>query len=196
MFLSYLNLGSLVLPFADNIKKAEKTLDLNNILNILTISILKGEKQYMGKKWLYRYSPPEKKLGIIYSSLHGRNRFKHFITEDEYVWLGSLTHNYLLKEFPLGPRTAHILLSNVLTADRVYLDLELKVFFRVDPRNAASENLIQVINMPNSAFEGPVRTHTEERIRNEIFPQFTANEALSRQGRKNIRKAISSRYLF
>ena len=146
----------------------------------------------MQKKWLYYYSPPEKKLGVIYSSLHGRKRFKCFVTEDEHIWLGTLTHSYLLKEIPLGPRTAYITLSNVLTKDRVYLDLELKVFYRVDPRNAADENLIQVINMPNSAFEGPVRTHTEERIRNEIFPQFTANEALSHQGRKNIRKAISS----
>lgn len=146
----------------------------------------------MENTFFYRYSPPENKLGVIYVSNHGRERFKRFVTEEEQIWLGSATRCYLLKEFPLGPRTAHIFLSNVLTADHVYLELELKVFFRVDPRNAAPGNLIQVINMANANFEGPVRTHTEERVRNEIFIQFTAEEALSHRGRKNIRTAISS----
>ena len=144
------------------------------------------------QKRLYSYSPPENTLGIIYESYRERERFHSFVTEKEIIWLGKLTRRYLLKEFPLGPRTAHIFLSNVLTADRVYLDLELKVFFRVDPRNAAPANLIQVIKMPNSAFEGPVRTHTEERARNEIFARIKAEDALSYEGRRKIRTNISS----
>lgn len=139
---------------------------------------------------LYRYSPPENKLGIIYAARYGRERFHSFVTEDEWIWLGALNGRYLLKEFRLGPRTAHIFLKNVLTADRVYLELELKVFYRVDPRNATLRNRIQVIGMPNH--EAPVRTHVEERVRNEILIQFTAEEALSHRGRKNIRSAISA----
>lgn len=143
-------------------------------------------------KRLYRYSPPENTLGVIYEAYRERERFSKFITEHEMIWLGKLTHRYLLREFPLGPRTAHIHLSNILTADHVYLDLELKIFYRVDPRNAAPGNLIQVLRMPNSAFEGPVRTHTEERVRNEIFARTNAEEALSYKGRRKIRRAISS----
>jgi hypothetical protein len=143
-------------------------------------------------KWLYRYSPPENMLGIIYTSHRERERFSRFVTEDHEIWLGKLTHRYLFKEIPLGPRTAHIFLSNILTADCAYLDLELKVFFRVDPRNAATDNLIQVIKMADKTFESPVRTHTEERVRNEIFARVSAEEALSYNGRRKIRRAISS----
>lgn len=144
----------------------------------------------MENRLLYRYSPPENMLGIIYSARNRRERFHRFVTEAERVWLGSINGRYLLKEFPLGPRTAHLFLKNVLTADHVYLELELKIFYRVDPRKANEANRIQVINM--ASHEAPVRTHAEERVRNEILIQFTAEEALSHRGRKNIRAAISA----
>ena len=85
----------------------------------------------------------------------------------------------MLKEHYLDPRTAHIHLSNVLTADRVHLELELKVFYRVHPRNTAPANLTQVLNMPDAGLESIVRralsSRIAERVRGfgiDINPQF------------------------
>lgn len=76
------------------------------------------------------YSPQENHLAIIYTDRHGYERFDRFIDESEQIMIGprALTHRYVLKEHYLGPRTAHIFLSNVLTMDHIYLELELKVF--------------------------------------------------------------------
>ena len=140
------------------------------------------------------YSPKEEHLAIVYSERHGQARFKRFIDETERVWLGpkAITQLYVLKERYLGARTAHIFLSDVLTADRVHLELELKVFYRVDPRKAAAANLVQVINMPDAGFESIVKTNTEEKVRNDVFLRFTEAELFSLRGRKNVRTALSS----
>ncbi len=141
------------------------------------------------------YSPKENHLAIVYSNRHGHGRFNRFIDETQNVWLGpkALTQLYVLKEHNLGPRTSHIFLSNVLTADRVYLELELKVFYRVDPRNAAPENLVQVLNMPDAGFESIIKTNTEEKVRNDVFVHFTEDELFEPRGRKNLRTVLSSR---
>lgn len=141
------------------------------------------------------YSPKENHLAIVYSERHGQARFKRFIDETERVWLGpkAITHLYVLKEHSLGARTAHIFLSNVLTADRVHLELELKVFYRVDPRKAVPANLVQVVNMPDAGFESIVRTNTEEKVRNDVFIRFTEDELFETRGRKHLRTALSSR---
>ena len=141
------------------------------------------------------YSPKENHLAIVYSDRNGHARFQGFIAETESVWLGPkvLTQRYVLKEHYLGPRTAHIFLSNVLSADRVHLELELKVFYKVDPRNAAPENLIQVVNMPEAGFESIVRTNTEEKVRNDVFIRFTEDELFDPRGRKRLRTELSCR---
>ena len=140
------------------------------------------------------YSPKENHLAIVYSDRYGHARFNRFIDETERVWLGPkmLTHRYVLKEHYLGPRTAHIFLSNILTADRIHLELELKVFYRVDPRKTASENLVQVLNMPDTGFESIVKTNTEENARNAVFIRFTEAELFEPIGRKRLRTALSS----
>ena len=140
------------------------------------------------------YSPQENHLAIVYSDRYGHARFHGFVDETQRVWLGpkALTRRYVLKEHYLGPRTAHIFLSNVLTADRVHLELELKVFYRVDPRKTAPENLVQVINMPRAAFESIVKTNTEEKVRNDVFIRFTESELFEPVGRKRLRTALSS----
>jgi hypothetical protein len=141
------------------------------------------------------YSPQENHLAIVYSDLLGNARFKRFIDETECVWLGPkvLTQQYVLKEHYLGPRTAHIFLSNVLTVDRIHLELELKVFYRVDPRKTAPENLIQVLNMPDAAFESIIKTNTEEKVRNDVFIRFTEDELFDPRGRKRLRTELSHR---
>ncbi len=141
-----------------------------------------------------KYSPKENHLAIVYSERHGYNRFKGFIDESQRVWLGPkfFTRLYVLKEHYLGPRTAQIHLSNVLTMDRIYLELDLKVFYRVDPRKADPANLVQVVNMPATGFEGIVKTNTEEKVRNDAFIRFTEDELFGLRGRKNLRTALSS----
>jgi len=148
----------------------------------------------MTKQRLF-YSPEENHIAIICSGFCRQKRFKGFATEKEHIWLGPrrLTHRFVFKEINLGPRTAHILLSNVLTVDQVHLELELKVFYRVDPRDTAPENLIQVLKMPNAGFESIVRTNTEEKVRNEIFVQKTADKLFSYHGRRDLRKMLSNR---
>lgn len=140
------------------------------------------------------YSPKENHLAIVYSDRYGHARFNRFIDETERVWLGPkiLTRHYVLKEHYLGPRTAHIFLSNILTADRIHLELELKVFYRVDPRKTAPENLVQVVNMPDTGFESIVKTNTEEKVRNAVFIRFTEAELFDPIGRKRLRTALSS----
>lgn len=141
------------------------------------------------------YSPEENHLAVVYSENLGQRRFKRFATENERIFLGpqKLTHRFVFKEINLGPRTAHFSLSNVLTADHVHLELELKVFYRVDPRDAAPENFIQVLKMPGTGFESIVLTNTEEKVRNDVFIQKTADELFSYHGRRDLRKTLSSR---
>lgn len=147
----------------------------------------------MENKFFYR--PKENHLGIIYSDRFGYDRFVGFANETQAVWLGPkfLTRRYVLKEHYLGPRTVHLFLSRVVTADRVSFDLELKVFYRVDPRNAAPENLIQILNMADAGFESIVKTNTEEKIRNDVFTHINEDDLFEEHGRKYLRTTLSAR---
>ena len=148
----------------------------------------------MTENQTFFYSPQENHLAIVYSERQGQKRFHRFIDETQRAPIGPrwLTQLYVLKEFYLGPRTAHILLSDVLTADRVHLELELKVFYRVDPRKTTPANLVQVLNMADAGLEGIVRTNTQEKVRNDVFLRFTEAELFSLRGRKNVRTVLSS----
>ena len=142
------------------------------------------------------YSPTENHLAVIYSDRHGLKRFNRFVTEKEHLvfFPRPLTRLFVLKEINLGPRTAHLFFSNVFTADRVPLELELKVFFRFDPRNAVEDNFIQVINLQNQAFEGIINTNIEKIIRNDVFVQKNAEDILfSRVGKRDVQKVLSAR---
>jgi hypothetical protein len=137
------------------------------------------------------YSPEENHLAVIYTEKFGQKRFKEFVTEKEQIWFGPLTRRFVFKEINLGPRTAHIFLSDVITEDQVHFELELKVFYRVDPRDADQANFIQVLKMPNAAFESIVSTNTTEKVRNEVFIQKKASELFSYQQRRELRKMLS-----
>ena len=76
------------------------------------------------------YSPPENHLGVIYRKglFTRKERFSEFITQRQTTWLGNF--RFVNREIRLTPRTAFKRMENVLTYDRVPLDVEVKVVQR------------------------------------------------------------------
>lgn len=131
------------------------------------------------------YSPPENHLGVIY----WRERFSQFVTPQQWTIVRPFRH--VFKEICLDPRTAQARLENVFTGDQIPLDLYLKVFYRVDPRQADRAQLIQVLHFPDEAWETIVRTNIEEIARNRVFIGKLFNELFTLQGRQDLRHQLS-----
>ncbi|MBT3313139.1 MAG: hypothetical protein HN390_00860 [Anaerolineae bacterium] len=136
------------------------------------------------------YSPSENHLGVLYSKWLERERFVKFVTHNQ--WSIMLPSWFVRKEINLNPRTAHIHLKNVFAQDSVPLDVELKIFYRVDPREAQSENHLQVLGLSKDAFDTITKTNIQERARNEVFIQYTSQSLFTHSGRQNLRRALSS----
>lgn len=141
------------------------------------------------------YSPEENHLGVIYSERFGRRRFQRFVTEKENIIIGprKITQRFVLKEIYLGPRTVQLSFPDMITQDQVHLEIDLKVFYRLDPRKTNADMLVQVLNSNPNVFEGIIRTNITEKLRNEIFIQKKISEIFSYQGRRALRKIVSSR---
>jgi len=131
------------------------------------------------------YSPPENHIGVIY----WMERFSRFVTPQQ--WALVRPFRSVFKEICLDPRTAQIKLENVFTSDQIPLDLQLKIFYRVDPRQANQEQLIQILHFPDEAWETIVKTNIEEIARNRAFISKVYDELFTFQGRQNLRNQLS-----
>lgn len=135
------------------------------------------------------YRPPENHVGVIYSRW---GKFKRFANPDEWTVLSSVVES-VEKEVRLDMRTTIVRLENVLTRDRVPIDLDMKVFFSVDVRQVAAERLIQVLHFPSeNAWEEIVKTGITDIARNGIVIARSFDELASPDGMAYLKRALSA----
>ena len=136
------------------------------------------------------YTPPEDHLGVIFSRAFGREKFSQLVPVGKYVVL--YPFRYVYKEILLSPRTAFISLDDVITEDYIPLELEMKVFYRVDPRDADKEKFLQVIDLSPEAIDTIIKVNIEEITRNDIFIHKIINHLFSSEGRQEVRRELST----
>lgn len=135
------------------------------------------------------YRPTENHVGVIYSRW---GKFKRFVHPDEWTVLSSAFES-LEKEVRLDMRTAIVTLENVLTRDRVAIDLDLKVFYSVDVREAQADRMIQVLRFPSeSAWEEIVKTGVTDIARNVVVISRPFDELVTPDGMAYLKQALSS----
>jgi len=126
---------------------------------------------------------------VIYSRW---GKFKRFVQPNEWTVLSS-AFECVEKEIKLDMRTAKITLENVLTRDRVALDLDLKVFYSVDVRQVDADRLIQVLRFESeSAWEEIVKTGVTDIARNVVVISHSFDELVTPAGMAYLKRALSS----
>jgi regulator of protease activity HflC (stomatin/prohibitin superfamily) len=135
------------------------------------------------------YRPTENHVGVIYSRW---GKFKRFAQPNKWTLLSS-SFEFVAKEIRLDMRTAKVALGNVLTRDRVAIDLEMKIFYSVDVREAIEQRKLQILRFENeSAWEEIVKTGITDIARNVIIISRTFDELVTEAGRSYLKQALSS----
>lgn len=135
------------------------------------------------------YRPTENHVGVIYSKW---GKFKRFASPDKWTIL-SPAFEIVSKEVRLDMRTTKIILENVLTRDKVAIDVEMKVFFSVDVRETLESKRIQVLRFESeNAWEEIVKTGVTDIARNTIIISRSFDELVSETGRSYLKQALSS----
>jgi regulator of protease activity HflC (stomatin/prohibitin superfamily) len=137
-------------------------------------------------KLLYR--PTENHVGVIYRL----GRFRSFVDPDHWAvllpWVDSVA-----KEAMLDLRTANIALNNVYTRNNIAVDIELKVFYFVDLRQVSPDRCMQVLRFDSEdAWDDILRTGLTDITRNSILVARSYEEISTREGRTNLKQALSS----
>lgn len=134
------------------------------------------------------YRPTENHVGIIYSKW---GKFKRFADPDRWTLVSS-AFEFVAREVRLDMRTAKLTLESVLTGDQVAIDLELKVFYRVDVRQAMEDRKLQVLHFQNDApWEEIVKTGLTDLARNVIVISRSFDELVSDAGLSYLKQALS-----
>ena len=135
------------------------------------------------------YRPTENHVGVIYSRW---GKFKRFAHPNQWVVLSS-AFECVEKEIKLDMRTAIVGLQNVLTRDRVAIDLDMKVFYSVDVRQAHADRMIQVLRFESeSAWEEIVKTSITDIARNVVVISRSFDELVTPDGMAYLKRALSS----
>lgn len=135
------------------------------------------------------YRPTENHVGVIYSKW---GKFKRFASPDKWTIL-SPAFEIVSKEVRLDMRTAKITIENVLTRDKVAIDIEMKAFFSVDVRETIESRRIQVLRFESeNAWEEIVKTGITDIARNTIILSRSFDELVSEAGRSYLKQALSS----
>ncbi|GEM_PF-2751010 len=137
------------------------------------------------------YRPTENHLGVVYKA----GRFCGFADPDKWRFLVPLLH-CIKKEVSLDMQTAEISLHNVMTRDLIAVNLELKVFYKVDLRQTSADFLpqaLRITQLPGDIWSTLVRTNVTDVIRNVVFIANDLDYLLSDIGSKHLKRAISSR---
>ena len=134
------------------------------------------------------YRPTENNVGVIYSRW---GNFKRFAHPNKWTLLSS--SEFVAKEARLDMRTAKVSLGNVLTRDKVAIDLEMKIFYSVDVREAIEQRRIQILRFENEgAWDEIVKTGVTDIARNAIVISRTFDELSTEAGRSYLKQALSS----
>jgi len=134
------------------------------------------------------YRPTENHVGVIYSRWGKFRRFAHPNTWTLVSPLGEC----IAQEVRLDMRTAKITLENVLTRDKVAIDLELKIFYSVDVREVHEDRRIQVLRFESErAWEEIVKTGITDIARNVIVISRSFDELATEAGLSYLKQALS-----
>ena len=134
------------------------------------------------------YRPTENHVGVIYSRW---GKFKRFVHPNQWTVLSS-AFECIAKEVKLDMRTAQITLENVLTRDKVAIDLEMKIFYSVDVRQVDADRIIQVLRFESDrAWEEIVKTGLTDIARNMIVISRTFDELTTPDGLSYLKRALS-----
>jgi hypothetical protein len=80
----------------------------------------------------------------------------------------------------------------VYTKDRIPVDLDLKVYYSVDLRQANPASLAQALTLSTDGWEGLVKTNATDLSRNVVVISFTFDELNSPRGRLLLKKTLSA----
>lgn len=134
------------------------------------------------------YRPPENHVGVIYSRW---GKFKRFAQPDQWTVLSSF--ECVEKEVKLDTRTAILRLENVLTRDKVAINLDMKVFFSVDLRQVDADRLLQVLHFDSeSAWEEIVKTGVTDIARNVVVISRSFEELATPDGMSYLKRVLSA----
>ena len=136
------------------------------------------------------YRPTENNLGVIYWA----GRFSRFADPNKWLMLLPWLH-CVKQEISLDMQTIEISLRDVMTKDLIAIDIDLKVFFKIDLRQVSADFLPQALRisqLPPESWGALVRTNTTDIIRNTIFIANTFTYLMSPVGSKYLKRAISS----
>ena len=134
------------------------------------------------------YRPTENHIGVIYRW----GRFRRFVDPDRWSFLAPWIE-VVNKETRLDMRTANVQLANVYTRDKIALDIEMKIFFFVDLRQISIDRRIQALRFTSeNAWDEIVRTGITDITRNSIIVARSYTELNTREGRSNLKQALSS----
>lgn len=134
------------------------------------------------------YRPPENHVGVIYRF----DRFHRFAAPRGLYTL--LPWEYVAKEVKLDMRTAVLKIKDIHTRDSVILDIELKIFFRVDIREAKGDGRLQAIRFESeAAWEEIVKTGVNDIARNDVFIGRTFAQLNSQEGRAILKRTMSEK---
>lgn len=135
------------------------------------------------------YRPTENHVGVIYSKW---GKFKRLASPNKWTLLSS-AFELVAKEVRLDMRTAKITLEGVLTRDKVAIDLEMKIFYSVDLREANEDRKLQILRFENeSAWEEIVKTGITDIARNVVVISRSFNELATDLGMAYLKHALSS----
>lgn len=132
------------------------------------------------------YRPPENHVAAIYR----RGYFRRWANPGRWTLLLRF-YEQVQAEFDLGGRTAQHKFRNVLSLDHVPLDIELRVNFFVDPRQAPEGFRPRALNLPAAAWETIVINALEPILRNRVIPTYPGEYLFSARGRLRVQRALS-----
>ncbi len=131
------------------------------------------------------YRPPEECLGVLYRC----GRLRRFIDPDSWCLLIPIVDR-LGPPISLQQRPTQISLHDLLTADRVPIDVEFTVIYRRDLRAAARTSRYQALSWPEEAWGSIIRTFLTEAAVT-AAGGMTHEEMLSPEGREQLRRRVN-----
>lgn len=133
------------------------------------------------------YRPTENHVGVIYRF----GRFNRFVDPDRWAFVCPIFETFS-RETKLDIRTAQISLTDVYTKNHIALDVDLKIFYLVDLREADEDRRLQVLRLPtDNAWDEIVRTNINDVARNQIFVAKDFAELITPEGRGYLKQALS-----
>ncbi len=131
------------------------------------------------------YRPPDNHIGVIYRL----GRLWRLVDPEEWVWRIPLL-DQVRRPISRLPRQTTVKISDLLSRERIPIDLELLGFYQLDPRLAGENFRLQFLYIPESRWEEIVGNILRE-VAGEIVGRFPFQNLLTSTGRNQLKQALS-----